>query len=139
MKHAFPHSQVLYILGLLIENERLSGRKFIPRDDPAFLRFYDQRSLPHILDTLESQGYITQHRMRVGDIHNIRLTDAGRAYFQNQADRQRSLWLQFRFNLLQAAIIAAIAFLAGLVCEHWLQIVDALTSIVHAALQLISG
>ena len=124
MKHAYPRSDIRQILGILLENERTTGCNFTPIDDPSLLRFHDQTNLPHILDVLESQGYIQQSKMRVGAIHNIRLTDAGRAFFQTEAEQRHGLWLQLRFNLLQTIIIAALTFISGLIAEHYLAIFD---------------
>lgn len=133
MKHTYPRSQLQHVLGILLDNERSGGRSFTPREDESLLMFYDQDALPHILDLLESMGYITQHRMRVGDIHNIRLTDAGRSYFQSQANQRHALWLQLRFNLIEAVLLSLGAFIAGLIAEHYLTIIGFISRLITSA------
>lgn len=126
MKSSASRKERLHILALLIQHERESGKRFVSLEDPLFLPFRDQQSLRHVLNVLESQGYIEQNIMTVGQIHNIRLTAAGRSYFANQADQKHRLWLQLRFNLLQTILIALATFIAGLISEHYLLLIETL-------------
>lgn len=73
-----------------------------------------------VVDVLRSMRYITYLREQDGEIYDIKLTDAGKCYFENKKDKsreKRAEWIRYIITTviaIFALLIAAISLAAQL-------------------------